>query len=208
MKQALCPMCDFPNAEERTYNQTVEHDDKQIVVEGLRRFVCPKCDAVFMNDEQSRHNLAITERAIGQDPRYLTPSQIRDWREGVGITQRQAAQLFGGGLNAFSKYENGTITQTEAMDNLLWVTMRYPGLVLDLSTRRHVALPEKIINACGYVLQFSNTWLNATHLTLAGSQTGFPLDSNVIFHTNYLLGSQHFSFTLPAANNDQYQAAA
>jgi HTH-type transcriptional regulator/antitoxin MqsA len=33
--------------------------------------------------------------------------------------------MFGGGLNAFSKYERGEVIQSEAMDKLIRVSCRY-----------------------------------------------------------------------------------
>ena len=41
------------------------------------------------------------------------------------VLQKQITSVFGGGLNAFSKYERGEIIQSEAMDKLIRVTCRY-----------------------------------------------------------------------------------
>ena len=39
----------------------------------------------------------------------LDPDQIRTIREGLGLSQREAGNLLGGGPNAFAKYESGTL---------------------------------------------------------------------------------------------------
>ena len=49
----------------------------------------------------------------------LRADEIANLREAYGITQSQAARLFGGGPVAFSKYENNDVAQSESMDILL-----------------------------------------------------------------------------------------
>ncbi len=49
----------------------------------------------------------------------LTPDSIRIIREGLGLTQREAGELLGGGPNAFAKYETGQTTPSAAFANLL-----------------------------------------------------------------------------------------
>jgi len=43
----------------------------------------------------------------------------------LGLTQHAASSIFGGGLNAFSKYERGEVIQSKAMDKLIRVSCRY-----------------------------------------------------------------------------------
>ena len=57
----------------------------------------------------------------------LEPDQIRIIREGLGLSQREAGQLLGGGPNAFAKYESGTLAPAAALANLLLVLKDNPG---------------------------------------------------------------------------------
>ena len=50
---------------------------------------------------------------------YMSPSQIRAFRKKLGLTQVQAAEIFGGGPNAFSRYELGITKPSRAACNLL-----------------------------------------------------------------------------------------
>lgn len=54
----------------------------------------------------------------------LTSTDILALRKRYGLTQTQAAQLFGGGPVAFSKYENDDVAHSEAMDSLLRLVRR------------------------------------------------------------------------------------
>ena len=149
MKFEQCPVCDFARAEEREYADVVEQGRRRTVVAGLRHFVCPECDAVFSNAAQSRRNLVRTQLALNEEPRFLAPGAIVQLRERLCLTQRECARLFGGGTNAFSKYENGEVTQSEPMDNLLWLAGNYPGVVGALAQRRGVKLNDKAVARCG-----------------------------------------------------------
>ena len=57
----------------------------------------------------------------------LEPEQIRIIREGLGLSQREAGQVLGGGPNAFAKYESGSLAPAAALANLLLVLKDNPG---------------------------------------------------------------------------------
>ncbi|KXJ47889.1 MAG: hypothetical protein AXW13_08700 [Alcanivorax sp. Nap_24] len=59
----------------------------------------------------------------------LTSEEIRLVRRMLGITQREASMLFGGGANSFSKYERGVTLQSSSMDMLLKLLALRPDLL-------------------------------------------------------------------------------
>ncbi len=61
-----------------------------------------------------------------------TPKQIKELREGLGISQREASRIFGGGSRSFQKYESGTEVIGTAMARLLRLVSRRPELVSEL----------------------------------------------------------------------------
>jgi HTH-type transcriptional regulator/antitoxin MqsA len=57
----------------------------------------------------------------------LNPYEVRRIRKYVlKLTQREAAAILGGGINAFQKYESGQTILSHAMSNLLRVLERHP----------------------------------------------------------------------------------
>jgi len=58
------------------------------------------------------------------DPRYITHV-----RKKLYLDQREAAEIFRGGVNAFSRYENGKIKPPLAVVKLLKVLGRHPDLL-------------------------------------------------------------------------------
>jgi len=74
--------------------------------------------------------VAAKRRADG----LLSPEEIRHAREALGLTQHKAAEVFGGGRNAFSKYERGEVAQSVAMDRLIRLCLAHPKMLSELMT--------------------------------------------------------------------------
>lgn len=47
----------------------------------------------------------------------------------LGLSQREAGEIFGGGIRALSRYERGETRQGKALDKLLHLLDRYPDLL-------------------------------------------------------------------------------
>ena len=58
----------------------------------------------------------------------LSPLVIRAIREVCGLSQREAARVFGGGPKAFEKYESGEVAPSSSMTRLLLLAARRPEL--------------------------------------------------------------------------------
>jgi putative zinc finger/helix-turn-helix YgiT family protein len=124
--QNACPRCGQQHVAEQTYSDTVEFRNLTLDTEGLQRYECADCYFQWHTDTQSAHNLEIQRTAyqverdrVRQRDGLLGSNEIAQVREALGLNQREAAQLFGGGFNAFNKYESGEVLQSQAMDRLL-----------------------------------------------------------------------------------------
>jgi len=71
---------------------------------------------------------------------------VRKFREYFGITQADAAKIFGGGPVAFSKYESDDLAQSKARDNLLRVAYEESGVFIYLANKAGVQIPNKGID--------------------------------------------------------------
>jgi putative zinc finger/helix-turn-helix YgiT family protein len=58
----------------------------------------------------------------------LTPLVIKAIREACGLSQQEAARVFGGGPKAFEKYEAGEVAPSSSMTRLLLLAARRPSL--------------------------------------------------------------------------------
>lgn len=66
----------------------------------------------------------------------LTSVEVRQIRKKLKLTQKDAGDLFGGGPNAFSRYERGETTQMKAVDLLLRVFNRHPALLNEVKEQK------------------------------------------------------------------------
>lgn len=73
----------------------------------------------------------------------LDPDQIRTIREGLGLSQRQAGNLLGGGPDAFAKYESGAVVPRAALVKLLLVLRDNPGALSTLHPDRSIPGPAR-----------------------------------------------------------------
>jgi HTH-type transcriptional regulator/antitoxin MqsA len=62
----------------------------------------------------------------------LKPQDVKRIRTKIGLTQREAGTLLGGGPNAFQKYEQDTVSVSKPMSNLLRILERHPEEVEEL----------------------------------------------------------------------------
>jgi HTH-type transcriptional regulator / antitoxin MqsA len=62
----------------------------------------------------------------------VDPAFIVKVRKKLALDQREAAEIFGGGVNAFSRYENGKTKPPLALVKLLKVLDRHPDLLNEI----------------------------------------------------------------------------
>jgi HTH-type transcriptional regulator/antitoxin MqsA len=62
----------------------------------------------------------------------LAPNDVKRIRLKMGLTQRQAGAIIGGGPNAFQKYEGGETMVSKGISNFLRVLERHPEEIEEL----------------------------------------------------------------------------
>jgi len=80
--------------------------------------------------------LTVTDAALHEIKAEITglprPDEVRRIREKLGLSQRRAGELLGGGPRAFQKYESGEIVVSRPMANLLHLLDRDPSRLKEL----------------------------------------------------------------------------
>jgi len=121
--KTLCPLCGEGHVTPRSEDTVTEYRGQKGTVT-LHYAECDVCGSEITGDADGRANKRAVLRFRKQVDGLLTGNEIRAIREKYGLTQAQAAKLFGGGPVAFSKYENDDVSHSEAMDNLLKLVRR------------------------------------------------------------------------------------
>jgi HTH-type transcriptional regulator/antitoxin MqsA len=96
---------------------------------------CTACGEVVLNREHGdRYSELLGQFQRQVNAAYVDPDYIAKVRKKLDLDQRQAAEIFGGGVNAFSRYENGKTKPSLALVKLLKVLERHPDLLNEVRT--------------------------------------------------------------------------
>lgn len=137
----LCPFCDVsPTMSDFVRDREMDFEGVPTIVHGLLLSKCGSCGMETITPSQSRVNKRTIIEAHKSALGLLTAAEIVQLRKQLGITQIEAAQLFGGGTNAFSKYENSAVTQSKAMDTLLRLARDVPAAAEYLAIREKITI--------------------------------------------------------------------
>jgi HTH-type transcriptional regulator/antitoxin MqsA len=131
-QRPICPVCESGELSPIVFTDVFQHNGGEIVVSGLEGYQCPACGADPVFEDQIRRNHSRIADAKRSADGLLTGAEIRALREHLQLTQKEAAEIFGGGANAFSKYERGDVAQSASMDRLLRLVGRLPFLLREL----------------------------------------------------------------------------
>lgn len=97
----------------------------------LRGDWCPECGEIIMDDAAGEH----MERQVEEFKRKVhvaSSAFIRSTREKLGLSQKEAGELFGGGRSAFSTYEEGEAIPPVSLVALFQILDRHPELLAEL----------------------------------------------------------------------------
>ena len=94
---------------------------------------CPACGEIVLDAaESTRVSAAMLEFNKQVNASIVDPGFIARVRKKLALDQREAAAIFGGGANAFSRYENGKTKPPFALVKLLKVLDRHPELLNEI----------------------------------------------------------------------------
>lgn len=146
---STCPICEQGNLQARSYSRNMLHKGINITAEGLQCDYCPACEVEMTSPDQVDHNAKVIRNAfiaererVKREQEMLTGAEIRRAREFLGITQKQASKIFGGGPTAFAKYEAEDVVQSAGMDKLIRLAYEVPAAAEWLFERAGEALPR------------------------------------------------------------------
>jgi HTH-type transcriptional regulator / antitoxin MqsA len=94
---------------------------------------CPACSECVLDAEESaRVSAAMLGFHRHVNASVVDPTFIADVRKKLALDQREAADIFGGGVNAFSRYETGRTKPPLALIKLLRALDRHPELLEEI----------------------------------------------------------------------------
>ena len=128
-----CPVCGAAELIHDTRDLPYAYKGETTLIPAVTADFCPACD-------ESITGLAETERVMREMQAFnkqvnaviVDPGFIVSVRKKLDLGQREAGEIFGGGVNAFSRYENGKTKPPLALVKLLKVLDRHPDLLKEV----------------------------------------------------------------------------
>jgi HTH-type transcriptional regulator/antitoxin MqsA len=125
-----CPNCGGAELIHATRDIPYHYRGRTTTIPAITGECCPQCEEIVLEPQEARRldklmldfNKQVNEE--GGDPAF-----IAGVRKKLALDQREAAEIFGGGVNAFSRYENGKSKPPVALVKLLKVLDRHPDLL-------------------------------------------------------------------------------
>lgn len=125
-----CPVCGAAELIHDTRDLTYTYKGETTIIAAVTGDFCPAC-------EESLTDMAESERVMCEMQAFnkqvnatiVDPDFIISVRKKLALGQREAAEIFGGGINAFSRYENGKTKPPVALVKLLKLLDRHPDLL-------------------------------------------------------------------------------
>ncbi|QIL20848.1 type II toxin-antitoxin system MqsA family antitoxin [Thermomonas sp. HDW16] len=102
-------------------DKTIQFEGAPLRVSNVRYSECSECGEKVVLPVQAKQNELAYADAKKARLGLWSCGKIEAFRKEWSITQSIASQLFGGGANAFSKYERGEVIHSKSMDLLMRV---------------------------------------------------------------------------------------
>ena len=132
-----CPTCGIGSLVADIRNMPYTYKGKSTVIGGVKGRYCDNADCreVIMEMGESirtSQEMLAFNKKVNAD---LTPIDLlANVRQRFNLTQQQAAKVFGGGTNAFSRYESGKTNPPLALVKLFGVLDKHPDLFEEVAS--------------------------------------------------------------------------
>ncbi len=128
-----CPVCGAAELIHDTRDQPYAYKGETTVLSAVTGDYCPACDESILDPLESRRTMDMMLEFQKQvNAAIVDPAFIVDVRKKLHLDQKEAAEIFGGGVNAFSRYETGKTKPPLALMKLLKVLNKHPELLSEV----------------------------------------------------------------------------
>ena len=125
-----CPNCGAADLIHDTRDLPYTYKGESTTIPAVIGDFCPACgEIVFKREDGDRYSELLSQFQRQVNAAYVDPAYITRVRRKLELDQKQAAEIFGGGVNAFSRYENGKTKPPLALVKLLKVLDKHPELL-------------------------------------------------------------------------------
>ncbi|MEK6748277.1 MAG: type II toxin-antitoxin system MqsA family antitoxin [Pseudomonadota bacterium] len=130
-----CPSCGAATLVHDTRDIPYIYKGETFTIPAVMGEYCSACGEIVLGvTESARTHQAMVKFNKQVNASIIDPAFIAKVRKKLGLDQREAALIFGGGVNAFSRYESGRTKPPLALVKLFQLLDRHPELLKEIST--------------------------------------------------------------------------
>lgn len=126
MQGERCPICDMGTLKKEVVVEPFEYKGQKITIPNYIKYRCNKCGEAVVDNGTLRESGKILKDFQRQIDGLLLAEEIKNIRKKLNLSQEEMAEILGGGLKSFARYETGQVCQSKGMDNLLRILDVYP----------------------------------------------------------------------------------
>jgi len=127
-----CPICGAAELIHDTRDIPYSYKGETTILKTTGDF-CPVCGESIHDRKDSERVMREMQAFAKQvNAAIVDPAFIARVRKKLALDQREAGEIFGGGVNAFSRYENGKTKPPLALVKLFKVLDRHPHLLKEI----------------------------------------------------------------------------
>lgn len=130
-----CPVCGGAELVNETRDLPHAYKGSSMTIAGVTGQYCPACNEAVLDAAEAKRVMAeVAAFTRKVNASLVDPQFIASVRKKLALDQREAAEIFGGGVNAFSRYETGKTRPPLALIKLLRVLDRHPEILNEIRT--------------------------------------------------------------------------
>ncbi|MCE9886860.1 MAG: type II toxin-antitoxin system MqsA family antitoxin [Hafnia sp.] len=128
-----CPECGSKNTIKDYRDIPFTYKGQSTVVKAVGADWCLDCgEGVIFKEESLRIDSILTEFNKQVNASIIDPEYVVAMRKKLNLSQSEAGEIFGGGVNAFSRYETGKALPHVSTVKLLKLLDKYPELLEEI----------------------------------------------------------------------------
>lgn len=142
-----CPICGREGLSVVTKDFPYTYKGETVVIKNVTGEYCSSCDDMILGGEDlqrvSDESMALVKRV---NAAVIDPGYIVAVRKKLKLSQAAANKIFGGGPNAFSRYETGKALPPQSLIQLLRLLDGHPELLTEVKNPP----PDKVCGNIAY----------------------------------------------------------
>ena len=131
MATEICAICGEHASEHMTKSVPLTYKGTTFYIDQPGHW-CGACGEGILEPEDGKAVQKEIQHNKSQIDGILTPDEVKFIREMLNISQKEASLRFGGGINAFNRYEQGVTPLPKPLSQLLVILKNHPDQINEI----------------------------------------------------------------------------